>query len=89
MIFAGSGTGRTGSRTFESPAWDSWGPRAGFAYRLNDKTMVRGGYGMYYAGVAFSQYAWMELTKSTLRHTSLSVACVRRWGTAARPRSTR
>jgi carboxypeptidase family protein len=56
MIFAGDGAGRTGSRTFERPKWDSWGPRAGFAYRVSDKTMVRGGYGMYYAGVAFSQF---------------------------------
>jgi hypothetical protein len=56
VIFAGSGPGRTGSRTFENPDWDAWGPRAGFAYRLNDKTSIRGGYGMYYAGVAFSQF---------------------------------
>ena len=56
LAFAGTGAGRTGSRTFESPSWDAWGPRAGFAYRIDDKTMVRGGYGMYYAGVAFSQF---------------------------------
>src|SRR5262245_47392898 len=55
IIFAGNGPGRTGSRTFENPSWDAWGPRAGFSYRVNDKTTVRGGYGMYYAGVAFTQ----------------------------------
>jgi Carboxypeptidase regulatory-like domain len=56
VIFAGSGAGRTGSRTFENPSWDAWGPRAGFSYRVNDNTTIRGGYGMYYAGVAFSQF---------------------------------
>ena len=57
VIFAGTGPGRTGSRTFEKPKWDAWGPRAGFSYRANDKTTIRGGYGMYYAGVGFSQFA--------------------------------
>jgi hypothetical protein len=56
VIFAGDGPGRSGRTTFENPKWDSWGPRVGFAYRLNDKTTLRGGYGMYYAGVAFSQF---------------------------------
>src|SRR5262249_25436250 len=55
VIFAGTGPGRTGSRTFEDPSWDAWGPRVGFSYRANDKTTVRGGYGVYSAGVAFSQ----------------------------------
>ena len=56
LIFAGDGTNRTGRRTFEDPKADSWGPRIGATYRLNDKNVIRGGYGIYYSGVAFSQF---------------------------------
>ena len=27
---------------------NQWAPRVGFAYRLGDRTVVRGGYGMFY-----------------------------------------
>jgi carboxypeptidase family protein len=57
LIFAGEGAGRSGRRKFENPDKDAWGPRAGFSYRLGDKNALRGGYGIYYAGVAFSQFA--------------------------------
>ncbi|MEO5823053.1 MAG: TonB-dependent receptor [Vicinamibacteraceae bacterium] len=56
LIFAGDGDGRSGRRTFENPPIDAWGPRAGFAYRLGEKQTVRGGYGIYYSGVAFDQF---------------------------------
>jgi len=56
LIFAGEGPGRSGRRTFENPPVDAWGPRAGFAYRLGEKQTIRGGYGIYYSGVAFDQF---------------------------------
>ena len=56
MIFAGKGAGRAGVRTFEKPNHDAWGPRLGFAYRVGDKTAIRGGYGIYYSGISFDQF---------------------------------
>ncbi len=41
---------------FEKPSHDAWGPRLGFAYRVNDKTAIRGGYGIYYSGISFDQF---------------------------------
>ncbi len=35
--------------TIGHPNWSKWGPRAGFAYQLSSKTVVRGGYGLFWA----------------------------------------
>jgi len=56
LIYAGKCTGCSGRDTFEDPKHNAWGPRLGFAFRVNDKTAIRGGYGMYYSGIAFSQF---------------------------------
>lgn len=48
LIFAGPGTGRTGEKRFYPTDYSNFGPRVGFAYKVTQKTVVRGGFGIYY-----------------------------------------
>lgn len=41
-----AGNGRT---TVGNPTFNKMGPRAGFAFKLDDKTVIRGGYGIFWA----------------------------------------
>ena len=42
--------------TFEDLQADTYGPRFGFAYQITDKTVLRGGYGIYYAPVTMNGF---------------------------------
>src|SRR5262249_15978897 len=48
LRFLGSGTGREGRRNLWNNA-TGWGPRFGLAYQIAQKTVVRGGFGIFYA----------------------------------------
>jgi hypothetical protein len=46
LVFAQNGS--IASRALVNPSYNNWGPRAGLAYRLNSKTVIRTGYGISY-----------------------------------------
>jgi len=48
LVFYGTGAGREGVIRPYPTDITEWGPRLGFAYRLTSKTVLRGGYGIFY-----------------------------------------
>jgi hypothetical protein len=48
IVFFGKGAGRTGEKRPYATDFSNFGPRVGFSYRITDKTVFRGGYGIYY-----------------------------------------
>jgi hypothetical protein len=48
-IFAGEGSGRTGSRHFVNNYYGAWGPRAGLSWQVLPNTVLRAGFGLFYA----------------------------------------
>jgi hypothetical protein len=55
--YFGSGTGRNGRKRPQDVYHKAFGPRVGFAYSINDKTVVRGGYGIFYESMKEGSFA--------------------------------
>ncbi len=49
LVFAGSGPGRSGSRSLSDGWYKGFGPRLGVAYQATPKTVIRASGGIYYA----------------------------------------
>jgi hypothetical protein len=57
-------------RTLAKPDYSNIGPRIGFAYSLNDKTVLRGGIGLYYAPILYGFGGNNTLTEGTIGYNS-------------------
>jgi hypothetical protein len=55
--YYGSGPGRNGKTRLQDTYKKAFGPRVGFAYTINDKTVVRGGYGIFYQPLKEGSFA--------------------------------
>ena len=55
--YFGNGTDRNGRKRPQDTYKKAFGPRIGFAYSINDKTVVRGGYGIFYEPLKEGSFA--------------------------------
>jgi hypothetical protein len=55
--YFGSGPGRNGKTRPQDTYKKSFGPRVGFAYSINEKTVLRGGYGIFYEPLKEGSFA--------------------------------
>jgi hypothetical protein len=55
--YYGSGPGRNGKTRLQDTYKKAFGPRVGFAYSINDKTVLRGGYGIFYEPLKEGSFA--------------------------------
>jgi hypothetical protein len=55
--YFGTGSGRNGRKRPQDTYKKAFGPRVGFAYSINDKTVFRGGYGIFYEPLKEGSFA--------------------------------
>jgi hypothetical protein len=71
IVGAGGQSGlKSNERTLARADHSNIGPRIGFAYGLNDRTVVRGGIGLYYAPILYGFGGNNTLTEGTIGYNS-------------------
>jgi hypothetical protein len=79
LIFAGSGPDRTGLTRFWPTDFSDLGPRAGFAYRATNKTVMRGGFGTFYEATSNGGCGCTLGANGTFNQTSDGVTAPFQW----------
>ncbi len=86
LVFGGNGPGRTGNQFIKT--WTrGFGPRLGFAYALNPKTIIRSSGGIYYSDQAVSGGYTAGFTASPSFSGANPFTYVYNWGTAGFPQN--
>ena len=67
---AGQGGVQAIDRTLVHPDHSDWGPRLGAAYSVNNKTVVRGGIGIYYAPIIYGFEGTNELNTGLIGYNT-------------------
>jgi hypothetical protein len=79
LVFFGKGPGRTGKTRPYPTDYSNIGPRLGFAYQLTQKTVLRGGWGIYYQTLGNGGCGCTQGFASTNSVISNGVAPVLNW----------
>jgi len=68
LLYAGKDGGRTQTGNLNK---NKFAPRAGFAYQMNSKTTIRGGYGLFWAPIAYGFQNTLGYSQTTAYLTSV------------------
>jgi hypothetical protein len=85
LLFAGTGTGRSGSRSLSDGWYGGYGPRLGVAYQANPKTVIRASGGIYFAPGFRTRLIAYGLTNGNSISSPTGYAPVYNWTSAAYP----
>jgi hypothetical protein len=85
LVYAGNGTGRSGSRSLSDGWYGGYGPRLGVAYQATPKTVIRASGGIYFAPGFRTRLIAYGLSNSNSISSPTGYAPVYNWTAAPYP----
>jgi hypothetical protein len=85
LLYAGTGTGRSGSRSLSDGWYRGFGPRLGVAYQATQKTVIRASGGIYYAPGFRSRLIAYGFTNSNSTSSATGYTPIYNWTAAGYP----